>query len=299
MKIRENLGLKISFSLALIMIVVTGAIAYYLIRTQTSMLETEIMKKVETLTTIGSQIMEVKLEMGVELEYFSIEEAFDTTYVAIAGTNPLKYNTRTDSYFDQNIQGIEDSFLKDDGIVYAILVDRNGYCPTHNSIYTKPITGNQEVDLLGNRTKRIFNDPVGLKAARNTKGFLKQHYTRDTGELLWDLSMPVYFVGEHWGAFRIGYSIDKMTNHIKSLTYSLMFVMIFLIVLLSLLIFFFINRSMSELRRITNIASHMADGNLTNEVQTKSRDEIGRLADVLERMRISLKLSIEELKKMK
>ena len=92
-------------------------------------------------------------------------------------------------------------------MVFAVLVDRNGYLPTHNSKYCQPLTGDREKDMLGNRTKRLFNDPVGLKAARNSQGTLVQVYQRDTGEKMWDISYPVFVNGRHWGSFRIGYQM--------------------------------------------------------------------------------------------
>ncbi len=96
--------------------------------------------------------------------------------------------------------------------VYAVLSDRNGYVPTHNTKYSQPLTGDAEKDKLGNRTKRIFNDPVGLGAAHyngaDGKGYLQQVYERDTGEKMWDISAPVFVKGKHWGGFRIGYQMD-------------------------------------------------------------------------------------------
>ena len=89
-----------------------------------------------------------------------------------------------------------------------MLVDRNGYLPTHNSKYTQPLTGDYKTDLVGNRTKRIFDHDVGIKAARSLKGLLTQPYERDTGEKMLDISAPVYVKGKHWGAFRIGYQMD-------------------------------------------------------------------------------------------
>jgi methyl-accepting chemotaxis protein len=86
-----------------------------------------------------------------------------------------------------------------------VLVDRNGYLPTHNLRYSQPLTGNLANDLVNNRTKRIFNDKTGLAAARNQAPFLIQRYQRDTGETMVDLSVPVMVKGAHWGALRIGY----------------------------------------------------------------------------------------------
>ena len=92
-------------------------------------------------------------------------------------------------------------------VAFAVLVDRNGYLPTHNTKFTQPLTGDVKTDLVGNRTKRIFDHDVGIKAARNQKGLLTQPYERDTGEKMLDISSPVYVKGKHWGAFRIGYWI--------------------------------------------------------------------------------------------
>jgi methyl-accepting chemotaxis protein len=68
-----------------------------------------------------------------------------------------------------------------------------------------PLTGNLASDLVNNRTKRIFNDRTGLAAASSRSPFLVQRYQRDTGELMADLSVPVFVRGAHWGAVRIGY----------------------------------------------------------------------------------------------
>ena len=98
--------------------------------------------------------------------------------------------------------------MSDENIVFAVLVDVNGYLPTHNTPYSKPLSGDGDLDRVGNRTKRIFDHDVGIKAARNQKGLLTQPYERDTGEKMLDISAPVYVKGKHWGAFRIGYQMD-------------------------------------------------------------------------------------------
>jgi methyl-accepting chemotaxis protein len=90
-------------------------------------------------------------------------------------------------------------------MVYAVMVDKFGYLPSHNVRYSQPLTGNLAIDLVNNRTKRIFNDRTGLAAARNKAPFLIQRYQRDTGEVMADLSVPVMVKGQHWGAVRLGY----------------------------------------------------------------------------------------------
>jgi len=59
------------------------------------------------------------------------------------------------------------------GAVFFLLVDRNGYAPTHNTKYCK-ITGKKEIDRLYSRDKRIFNDKTGLKSAKiQNDGYFK------------------------------------------------------------------------------------------------------------------------------
>jgi len=90
-------------------------------------------------------------------------------------------------------------------LAYAGAVDNNGYFPTHNKKFSQPLTGDYDTDLVNNRTKRIFSDRTGKRCGANTKPFLLQTYKRDTGEVMHDLSVPIYVNGKHWGGFRVGY----------------------------------------------------------------------------------------------
>jgi hypothetical protein len=136
----------------------------------------------------------------------TLAQLFDTFYIPIPDTDPQKYHTQYDRYTDETIRIILDNYLsKDERIKFVVAVDKNGYLPTHNSRYAKPLTGDGAYDTQHNRTKRMFNDRTGLAAARNEKPYLLQSYSRDTGEVMKDLSVPIYIDGRHWGAIRIGY----------------------------------------------------------------------------------------------
>lgn len=134
------------------------------------------------------------------------EKLFSFLYYPVAKTDPPKFTTDWDKLSDRDIQAVEEAVLvKSPTIVFAVLVDRNGYLPTHNQRYSLPLTGNLASDLVNNRTKRIFNDKTGLAAARSEAPYLIQRYQRDTGETMVDLSVPVLVSGAHWGAVRIGF----------------------------------------------------------------------------------------------
>ena len=134
---------------------------------------------------------------------------FDQTYKEIPGSNPKRYTTSYDSLCEQELTQLYDELLrKVPGLVYSLSVDNNGYAPAHNSQFSNPPSGDPTVDLAKCRHKRIFNDPVGIKLAKNQKPSLFQTYVRDTGEILNDLSMPIMIGGRHWGAVRIGFKTE-------------------------------------------------------------------------------------------
>lgn len=136
----------------------------------------------------------------------SEERLFACLYYPVAKTDPPKFTTDWDRLSDRDIQGIEEAVMtRSQSLIFAVLVDKHGYLPTHNLRYSQPLTGNLANDLVNNRTKRIFNDKTGLAAARSGAPFLVQRYQRDTGETMVDLSVPVYLRGVHWGAVRLGF----------------------------------------------------------------------------------------------
>lgn len=133
-------------------------------------------------------------------------ELFAEKYQPIANTNPQKFSTAYDKLTDQLFPAIQEPILsRHQNVLYAGAVDRKGYFPTHNKKFSQPLTGNYDKDLLQNRTKRIFSDRTGSRCGSNTEPMLLQTYKRDTGEIVHDLSVPIYVNGKHWGGFRIGF----------------------------------------------------------------------------------------------
>jgi methyl-accepting chemotaxis protein len=138
-------------------------------------------------------------------------DVFDRNYKPVPNTNPQKYKTAYDSQIDKDLQTLYDQALGEiDGASYAACVDVNGYSATHNSKYSKPLTGNPETDAIWSRDKRIYNDEKGIRAARNVQQFLIQSYTTAAGEIVNDLALPIFVNGNHWGALRVGLDPSTM-----------------------------------------------------------------------------------------
>jgi methyl-accepting chemotaxis protein len=148
------------------------------------------------------------LEAALRSRAISEENLFIRHYQPIPNTQPEKYSTAFDALCDQLLPPIQEpAAASQPWIVFAICANHDGYVPTHNQRFAQPLTGDPARDLVGNRTKRIFNDRVGRSVGAHTDPYRLQVYRRDTGEIMFDLSVPIFVNGKHWGGFRVGYAL--------------------------------------------------------------------------------------------
>ena len=117
----------------------------------------------------------------------------------------------------------QDKFLDHKDFLFAVGVDENGYLPTHNTRFQKPLTGDPEQDLAGNRTKRKFDDPVGIAAAKNTEPTPGAGLPRATPARRCGTSpAPIFVKGKHWGGFRVGVSMQRIAARQRTLLLTLL-----------------------------------------------------------------------------
>ncbi|SEH49021.1 methyl-accepting chemotaxis protein [Tardiphaga sp. OK245] len=150
---------------------------------------------------------------GIASGAISIDDMFDDNYVEIPGSSPVQYRTKILGWADRALPEFQDAFLaKDTRMAFCAMIDRNGYLPVHNSIYSKPQRpGDVAWNTANCRNRRIFNDPAGLAAGRNTRSYLIQSYARDMGNgqtvMMREIDVPVRIQGRHWGGFRTAYKL--------------------------------------------------------------------------------------------
>ena len=143
----------------------------------------------------------------------SIGDMFDEDYVEIAGTNPVQHRTRILGWADRALPPFQEAFLaRDSRMVFCVMIDRNGYLPVHNKIYSHPQRpGDVTWNTANSRNRRIFNDPAGLAAGRNLRSYLIQSYARDMGNgktiMMREIDVPIRVQGRHWGGFRTAYKL--------------------------------------------------------------------------------------------
>lgn len=163
-------------------------------------------QRIYDLARLGASQIASKFEQDIDERKITVDDLFDRRYQPVANTAPAKFQTRFDRYTDQVLPGIQEPLLSQhDGLVFVIACTPEGYVPTHNAAFSEPLTGDLSIDTVRSRSKRKFDDRTGIRCGSHKQAVLLQTYTRDTGELMHDLSVPIMVKGRHWGGLRLGY----------------------------------------------------------------------------------------------
>jgi methyl-accepting chemotaxis protein len=150
---------------------------------------------------------------GIGRGTLSVADLFDEAYAPIEGSNPQQFRTKYLDFVERVLPAIQEPFLgRDPRMVFCATVDRNGYLPVHNKIYSHPQRpGDVAWNTANCRNRRMFNDRAGLAAARNERTYLIQSYPRDMGNgqtiMMREIDVPITIDGRHWGGFRTAYKL--------------------------------------------------------------------------------------------
>ncbi|WP_282938325.1 methyl-accepting chemotaxis protein [Paenibacillus sp. RC67] len=230
------------------------------------------------------------------------QQLFDGRSVPLAQYE-LKYTSDFDDYTDDRWQAVIDSFLTDENVIFAIPTmysdnaDFVGYTATHNSKYS--LQGDASKDSWGAagllsqkyRGNRVFNDETGYRSAANkdaSKALLQKYPRNLEGKIVetWNISYPLMISGKHWGGIRVALSKEgsdalvAKQRMLMAAAFGLLYIgMLVLLFVLSRLI---VARKLRFVLRATaNLNSHEAD--LTYRIPVKGRDEMGQLAEEVNR----------------
>lgn len=171
------------------------------------------------------------------------QRLFDVSRVGSEGFDPPKFLTAYDALVDTQMMARMDAVLAEEPrLTFALPFDLNVYAPAHNSVFSRDCTGDPEIDLAANRTKRFFLDSAALtRAARMELGvelaprtltrseieragarleerpgakptFLLQTYARDTGAVLSTMSVPLFVKGKRFGVVTLGWDPERLQD---------------------------------------------------------------------------------------
>jgi methyl-accepting chemotaxis protein len=151
-------------------------------------------------------------EDAITQRKISLDDLFDNSYVPIPETEPMQYRTRFLTFVEEMLPDIQEPLLASDKrMVFCAAVDRNGYLPVHNKIYSQPQRAGEVIWNTANcRNRRIFDDRAGLSAGRVVRPYLIQNYPRQMGDridMMWEIGAPIRVFGKQWGGFRTAYKL--------------------------------------------------------------------------------------------
>jgi HAMP domain-containing protein len=297
--IRQSLSAKVAIRLTFTLLLLAGLAAALLTAHQTELLQEASLDKARLTAILAARQYGDLFDNAIDSELLTIHDVLDTSYVEIKGWDwkgKPKFHTRYDTFTDRAMLVFQDKILEQEEYVYAVGLDVNGYIPTHNTIGQRPLDGT-DLDLLMNRTKRIFNsNPTELNRARNTEPFLLQVYHRDTGETMWDASAPIWVKGKHWGAFVLGVSMRKIEARKHSLLLYLAAMFATFIVVTVGAIFLMVRRAMLPVVALTEAANRISLGDgLEIPIRSEAIDEVGVLTKAIDRLRASMSAALSRL----
>ncbi len=153
------------------------------------------------------------VEQAIAHGTVSRDAVFDTAYSLLPGTDPVQYSTAYLPVFERLLPPILEKVLASDStMAFCLAIDRNGYIPVHNRIYSQPQRmGDPVWNAANSRNKRIFDDRAGITAARSMRPFVVQAYARDMGGgkivMMQEVDAPIRILGRQWGGLRTAYKI--------------------------------------------------------------------------------------------
>ena len=152
-------------------------------------------------------------EKAIEDGKLNQRQLFDSNYKPVEGSNPLQYTNDALDVLEVILPPIQEPLLKATrNLKFCAASDRNSYIPVNNTAVSLPQRPDDiEWNIANCRNKRIFDDRAGVIASRNTSPYLLQSYPRDLGGgvvvMMKEFDAPIYVNGEHWGGFRMAYTL--------------------------------------------------------------------------------------------
>ncbi len=141
------------------------------------------------LTDISGELTE-KLDRDVAGAMLSLGELFDEKYEALGDG---RFQNMASGYFSREVLPLLEKWTKHStSIIYVVLMDRNGFMPTHTIQARAGVKMEDDISQMGAKSLNI----IGQAFRRPIEA---------GGELVVDVSCPITPNGRHWGCLRIGY----------------------------------------------------------------------------------------------
>ncbi len=150
------------------------------------------------------------IEAAISRGEISEQAVFDTDYVPMPGTDPRQYETRFCAFADQHVRPVLDRFVQEDPRhIVCVMIDINGYVPTHVSERSQPQGPDPVWNAVYCRNRRNFLDDVTRRANESDAEAMLVTSRMELGEGRYlpvkNVFVPMFIRGRRWGNFKLGY----------------------------------------------------------------------------------------------
>jgi PAS domain S-box-containing protein len=159
-------------------------------------------------------------------------------------------------------------------VVYAIVLDAEGLVAAHSH--------------HPERVGRALEGEVHRRAAETTVLMIQESVAAGTGEGIYDIAVPVAVQGQRWGTIRVGLSKRRMEIEIRATRLELGGLAVLILVFGGGAAALFARRIANPVRELEARAAAIARGELSQRIEPRTFDEIGRLATAFNRMAAQL-----------
>lgn len=173
------------------------------------------------------------------------------------------------------------SLVKDSNIVYALVLDKSFTAVAHSD------SSRIGMKFEDNGTKTAIND------GKNYSGI---YYSKDRKMNVYDVIMPLKSMdGRIIGAVNIGLSVKPIDNAVKGIIIRSSIISLIIFILAAALMYFVTMKLTKPIMFLSDASERVASGDLTVNIDIKSKDEIGKLAASFSSMSGSLKEIIKNI----
>ena len=170
-------------------------------------------------------------------------------------------------------QTLIDELGKDKNIAYGLTISKDLKVLTHT-----------EKERIG----KVLNDEGSIAAAKNGKEYSSDFMYKDV-ERVYDVLVPLYENDQHMGAVDVGLSMKNVESAIASVLNTSFLITLISFLLGSIILVLLASRFINPLKNLVMLAKDVSKGDLTKEMEVKSKDEIGLLSISFNEMIINLR----------
>lgn len=166
-----------------------------------------------------------------------------------------------------DIQNKVEKIGQKESIVFALVIDKNLKAVAHSN--TDSI--GKQLDDKGSKTAAVEGKPYASKYPYQ-------------GQEVYDVLVPLYEDGIHIGAVDIGLSMKQINNALKMLLIKTIIISIISFIVGGIILSLLIRKVTNPLKKLVEVANKVSNGDLTQDIDIKSKDEVGMLADSFNKM---------------